>query len=326
MEVRTKMAQAKPESLLENLRAEHVNIQGQTWQNEADLMALLEEALDAYWNCLLCLEGYSPRDDVEQGLVYLSAAAFQSLQSVFKLLELGYYRHAAAGVRTLVNECLLCLRFLEDSDSAARFMSAPDWVALRKLASRLCDELAPSSDWERHVAKELSAAIDQRVSFRAYVLAGELKQSKQVPERLKEQKLKPMRRELGKQRVAPIGELLDTLPGGAIAPEAILDYRCDVEWLHRNVHSAPDAILREVVGLDEIGGLSAIPRYERVGCRYCGYRALVWSGTQLALLTGYFERLNCDTDWKLRLQSFENRVVAWGEQTQLDEAQVDAPN
>lgn len=306
-----------PATLLEGLRAEQALVQSDTWENEPELMSLLEEALILYWECFSRLQEHEMVDDVEKALVYLGAAAFHSLQSCFTLMELGYYRQGIVGIRTLMNEYLLCRTFVNDPQSATRYLENSDWPAVRELVADLLPELQSCDPALRQYVDLLAGAAQEGLSWSAYVAAQKLVRSKKLCKELKE-KLDPLYAELRKEYMPGMGELLGKLRNTLLSPKKTLGYRCDLELLHRHAHSAWVAIRAEVVATDELGGQWMTPRYERGRCRYCGYRVGLWSAAVLQVLTQHFQRLDGDAAWRARLKTFENDLLVWGQQAQSE--------
>ena len=304
-------------TLLAGLRAEQGQVQSDTWEKEPVMMSLLEEALTLYWECFSRLQEHKMVDDLEQALVYLSAAAFHSLQSCFTLIEFGYYRQAIVGIRTLMNEYLLCRTFLNDSQSATKYFEESDWPTVRELVADMLPELQACDPALRETADLLTDAVQERLSWSAYVATEKLARSRKLSSELR-QKLEPLNEELRKEYMLGMGQLLAKLRNNVLSSKKTLEYRADLELLHRHAHSAWLAIRAEVVAADELGGQWMTPRYERGRCRYCGYRVGLWSAAVLQVLTQHFQRLDDDQAWKLRLANFENALLDWGLRAHLE--------
>ncbi len=311
------MPGAEPASVLDDLRAGHTKVRSDTWENEAELMSLLDEVVTLHWDCFSRLEGHEMTDDVERALVYLSAAAFHSLQSCFNLVELGYYRQAIVGTRALMNEYLLCRLFTRDPQCATDYLRESDWDAVRAFSTEVLAELDASDTSAPEAVTLLSAALDERLSWSAYVAVEHMQRSKALSKELKT-KLNALRDELTKDRTPGMTNLLRRLGKTYLTPAKILGYRADLELLHRHAHSAWVAIRAEVLARDEAGGQWITPRYDQGRCRYCGYRVGLWSAAVLWVLTGHFERLDGDDPWKDRLATFQEALLRWGRQAHLE--------
>lgn len=159
---------------LEALRSGQALVQRETWEREPELMGLLEEALNLYWECFDRLSEHEIGDDVEETLIYLSAAAFQTLQSCFELIESGHYRQATVLIRLMMNECLLCNKFRLDPESATTFLSGSNWSTVQGQAQDLLPRLDNLEGYPRQLATHLSSALRKRYPWTAYVAAQQL--------------------------------------------------------------------------------------------------------------------------------------------------------
>lgn len=307
--------QAEPLGTLERLRAEQERVAGETREHEPELMGYLEEVHDLYWDCFSLVEGHHISDGVERALIYVGAAAFHSLQSAFILIESGYYRQAAVAIRVLMNEYLICNLARHDPEFAATVVTGCDWPTVRQLAADLLNGPNGLDDCLQHPLSLLSTAVEQRLSFQAFVAADELRRSKAVPENV-QRKLILLCDELRKDRMPGMTKLLHKLERIDLSSDRILEYRSDLELLHRHAHAAREAWIPEVMGEEKGGALWHFPRYERGRCRYSGYRAVKWSLQVLRTLTAAFEPLWTDDDWRSALDGFTERFLAWGEEIQ----------
>lgn len=309
-------SESEKTSLLEGLGAEREQVKADTWHHEPEMMALLEEAHNLYWECFSLLAGHHITDDAQRALIYLAAAAFHSLQSAFMLIESGYYGQAAVVIRLLINEYLVSNLARHDPEFAATFLSGSDWARVRQLAADLLNRANGLEDCPQYLVSFLSTGIDQRLSFQAYVALDELRHSKEVPKQFKK-RLTPLCKELQKDRVRGLTALLRELERLGLSAEKILQYRSDLELLGRHAHGAGMIVKADVVARDEEGGQWMVPRYERDRCRYCGYRAAIWSSAVLGCLTGHFQSLSGEDSWTERLAAFHDDVLNWGRKTHL---------
>lgn len=293
-------------------------MQSETWENEPDLMGFLEEALNLYWECFARLDEYETRDDVEQALVRLAAAAFQTLQSCFALIELGHYRQAAVLIRLLMNEYLLCNKSRLDPDFATDFMSGSHWAAVQLRGADLLPRLDGLEGEARQLASHLSTALREGYSWTAYVAAQELVGCREVSKTTKDS-LKVLLAELAKDRAPGMTALLKQLERIGLSRDKVLEHRFDLELLHRHAHAAGAIVKAEVVARDARGGQWITRRYERDRCRYCGYKLGLWSTLVLGLLTDHFQLLWQDKAWTERLDGFSQALRSWADMAELEQ-------
>jgi len=316
-EARATVEKEESATLLEGLRIGQAQVQRETWENEPELMGLLEEALNLYWECFSRLDEHEMRDDVERSLVYLTAAAFHTLQSCFKLLELGHYRQAGLLIRLAMNEYLLCSKFRADPDAATTFLTGPDWTTVQALGGSILPELEALDGYPGRLASHLSTALQEGLSWTAYVAVGELALCREVSETTKDT-LKTLQDELRKDRLPGMTALLKDLEGRVLPRDKVLEHRFDLELLHRHAHAAGAIVKAEVEARDAQGGQWINPRYDRDKCRYCGYRLGLWSTTVLGVLTDCFASLSTNKAWTERLDGFSEALLNWAREADLE--------
>lgn len=304
-------------SFLQALRVERALVQSETWEKEPELMSLLEEALNLYWECLSRLYGHEIADDVEETLVYLSAAAFQTLQSCFALIELGHYRQAGAIIRLMMNEYLLCSKFRLDPDAAATFRAGSDWATVQALGASVLPALEGLDGYLARLCFHLSTALREGLSWTAYVAATELMRCSEVSKATKKT-VQTLLDELTKDRVPGMTALLKELHRIGLSRDKVLEHRFDLELLHRHAHVSRVTVKAEVEARSGEGGQWITPRYERDRCRYCGYHLALWSTLVLGVLTDHFEVLSTDNAWTGRLDGFSEALRSWGGRAELE--------
>lgn len=305
-------------TVLVGLRAGQAEVQRQTWENEPDLMGLLEEALNLYWECFSRLSEYETKDDVERTLVRLGAAAFQTLQSCFALIELGHYRQAGVLIRLIMNEYLLCSKFRLDPDAATTFLTGSNWATVHELGGGVVPALQAMVGYPGQLASHLSTAVREGFSWTAYVAVDELLRCPEVPKTTKKI-LKTLLEELAKDRVPGMTALFKQLGRIGISRDKVLEHRFDLELLHRHAHAAGAIVKAEVEARDAQGGQWVTPRYERGRCRYCRYRLGLWSSLALGPLTDHFQDLSTDAAWTQRLDSYSRDLHAWAKNADLEQ-------
>ena len=311
------MEEEESATLLEDLRAGQAQVQSDTWQNEPELMGLLEEALNLYWECFSRLDEYEMRNDVERSLVYLTAAAFHTLQSCFKLIELGHYRQAGVLIRLLMNEYLLCSKFQLDADAATTFLTGANWATVQALGRSALAALQGLGGYPGRLASHLSTALREGLPWTAYVAVGELVGCPEVSKTTKDS-LRVLLAELRKDRLPGMTALLKELERKGLSREKILEHRFDLELLHRHAHAAGAIVKAEVEAGDAQGGQWINPRYTRARCRSCGYRVGLWSTLVLGLLTDHLQPLSTDKVWTERLDGFSKALRTWADEAELE--------
>jgi hypothetical protein len=302
---------------LEALRSGRALVQKETWEHEPELMALLEEALNLYWDCFDLLSEHEMRDDVGRTLVYLGAAAFQTLQSCFTLIEFGHYRQAGVLIRLTMNEYLLCSKFRVDRHAATTFLSGSDWTTVQALGKGVLPELQSLDGYPGRLASDLSTALQAGVPWTAYIAVEEIMRCPEIPKATKD-RLRPLRKELEKDRLPGMTKLLRELSRTGLSREKVLEHRYDLELLHRHAHASGAIVKAEVEARDAEGGQWLTPRYERDRCRYCGYRLGLWSTLVLGVLADHFELLRTDMAWTERLDGFSKDLRSWAETAEME--------
>jgi hypothetical protein len=304
-------------TLLEELRTGQAQVRSDTWQNEPEMMDLLETALNLYWECFSRLSEHEIRDDVERSQVYLAAAAFQTLQSCVNLIELEHYRQAGVLIRLMMNEYLLCSKSRLDRHAATTFLTGSDWAIVRALGKGVLPELKSLDGYPGRLASDLSMALEERLSSTAYITVEEIMRCPDIPKATKD-RVKPLRAELEKDRLPGMTKLLRELARTGLSRDKVLEHRYDLELLHRHAHAAGAIARAEVEASDAEGGQWITPRYERDRCRYCGYRLGLWSTLVLAVPADHFELLWTDKAWTERLDGFSKGLRSWADAAELE--------
>jgi hypothetical protein len=304
-------------------------VRTQTRGDQPELVGLLEEAHELYWDCFSRLKAHEYQSNGEWAVVLLTTGAFKCLQSAVALLEMGYYAQAAVLIRLLMSHYLLAHKYAHNVERAKEFCHGPDWAKIAEVFDQVNCCLEGTQQTLDLALQRFRAAVEKKDSSTAYVRLGEVGRIEREtrPERegaTCQEQIDTVRTELKKSRAEGITELLselgeDRLGPGGLSRDRVVAYMCDAEFLHRHAHGAREPLLLDVFGDSNDGALSHFPRYERAKLVYFGGRTITWSVEVLRLVTATFQLLLEDDEWKQTVESLMERFLEWWEAAQSQE-------